>query len=78
MFKCKSLGLSTKRRLYEGVVVPMALYGAEAWSMGAVERKRLNVMEMKCLRSMCGVTQMDRMRNEEVQRRREVVKELAE
>ncbi len=56
VFKCKSLGMSAKRRLYEGVVVPTALYGSETWNMGAVERKRLNVMEMRCLRSMCGVT----------------------
>ncbi len=68
--------MSTKRRLYEGIVVPMALYGAETWNMGAAERKRLNVMKMRCLRSMCGVTQMDRVRNEEVRRRTEVVKRV--
>ncbi len=69
VFKCKSLGMSAKRRLYEGVVVPIALYGAETWNMGAAERKRLNVMEMRCLRNMCGVTRMDWVRNEEVRRR---------
>ncbi len=59
-------------------MVPRALYGAETWNMEAAERKRLNVMEMRCLRSMCGVTQMDRVRNEEVRRRTGVVKKLAE
>ncbi len=78
MFKCKSLGISAKRRLYEGVVVPTALYGTETWNMGAAERKRLNVMEMRWLRSVCGVTRMDRVRNEEVRRSIMVVKELAE
>ena len=39
---------------------------------------RLNVTEMRCLRSMCGVTRMDRVRNEEVRRRTGVVKGLAE
>ena len=33
------------------------------------EKKRLNVMEMKCLRSMCGVTVGNRIRNEEIRRR---------
>ncbi len=56
MFKCKSLGMSAKRRLYKGVVVLTALYGAETWNMGAAERKKLNVMEMRCLRNMCGIT----------------------
>ncbi len=76
--KCKSLGMSAKRRLYEGAVVPTALYGAQTWNMGAAERKRLNVMWMRCLKSMCGITRMDRMRNKEVQRRTGVVKELDE
>ncbi len=78
VFKCKSLGMSAKRRLYEGVVVPTALNGAETWNMGAAERKRLNVMEIRCLRSMCGVTRMDRVRNEELRRRPGDEKEVAE
>ena len=32
-------------------------------------RGKLNVAEMKCLRSMCGVTRMDRVRNELVRER---------
>ena len=34
--------------LYEGVIVPMALYGAEAWGMRSAERRKGNVLEMKC------------------------------
>ncbi len=56
MFTCKSLGMSAKRRLYEGVVLPTVLYGAETWNRGAVEKRRVNVMERGCLRSMYGVT----------------------
>ena len=38
--------------LYEGVIiVPTALYGAEAWGMRSAERRKVNVLEMKCLRS---------------------------
>ncbi len=38
-----------RRMLYEGIVVLTALYGAETWYMGAAERRRLNVMELRCL-----------------------------
>ena len=38
--------------LYEGVIVPTALYGAEAWGMRSAERRKVNVLEMKCLRSL--------------------------
>ncbi len=58
-------------------MVPNALYGAETWNIAAAER-RFNVMEIRCLRSMCGVTQMDQVRDEEVHRRTVFVKELAE
>ena len=43
-----------------------ALYGAEAWSMRSAERRKVNVLEMKYLRSLIGVSRMDRVRNEEV------------
>ncbi len=55
VFKCRSHGMNENRRLHEGGVVPTAMYKAEIWNMGAAER-RLNVMEMRCLRNMCGVT----------------------
>ena len=33
------------------------------------ERRKENVLEMKCLRSLVGVAQLDRVRNEKVRRR---------
>ena len=37
----------------------------------------MNVLEMKCLRSLVGVSQMERVRNEEVRRRAGIERELA-
>ncbi len=54
------------------------LYGAETWNMGAAGRRRFNVIEMRCLRSMCGVTRMDWVKNDEVRRRMGFVRELAD
>ena len=51
--------MNVKRRFYEGIAVLTTLYGAEIWSMAVAEKKKLNVMEMRCLKSMCGVTCMD-------------------
>ena len=56
---------------YEGVIVPTAVYGAEAWGMRSAERWKVNILEMKCLRSLVGVSRMDRVRIEEVRRRDE-------
>ena len=47
----------------------MTLYEAEARGVRSAERMEVNVLEMKCLRSLAGVSRMDRVRNEEVRRR---------
>ena len=73
----RGLGIKTKKCLYEGVIVPMALYGAEALGMRNAERRKVNVLEMKCLRSLVGVSRMDRVRNDEVRRRAGIERELA-
>ncbi len=62
----------------EGVVVPTALYGTETSKVRESERNRLDVFEMRCLRSMVGVTKMDRVRNEEVRRLAGRVRKMSE
>ena len=37
----------------------------------------MNVLEMKCMRSLVGVSRMDRVRNEEVRNRAGIERELA-
>ena len=37
--------------------------------MRSAERRKVCVLEIKCLRSLVGVSRMDRVRNEEVHRR---------
>ena len=55
----------------------MSLCGAEAWGLRSAERRKVNVLKMKCLRSLVGVSRMDRVRNEEVRRRAGIERELA-
>ena len=73
----RGLGIKAKKCLHEGVIVKTALYGAEAWGMRSAEGKRVNVLEMKCLRSLVSVSLMDRIRNEEVGRRTGIEREIA-
>ena len=44
--------------------------------MRSAEKRKVNVLEMKCLRSLVGVSRMDRVRNEEVRRRAGIEMEL--
>ena len=54
----RGFGIKGKKCLYEGVIVLTALYGAEAFDMRSPERRKVNVLEMKCLRSLVGVSRM--------------------
>ena len=69
VMKNKGLGMNVKKVFYEKVVVPTVMYGSEAWGMKVTEIQKLNVFEMKCLRSMTGVSCLNRVRNEVVRAR---------
>ena len=56
MLRNRGLGLNAKNYLYEQVIVQIALYGAKAWGMRSAKRRKVNVLEMKCLRSLVGVS----------------------
>ena len=42
--------------VYTRVIVPTALYSKDAWDMRSDERRKVNDHEMKCLRSLVGVS----------------------
>ena len=44
--------------------------------MRSAERRKVNVLEIKCLRSLIGVSRMNIVRNEEVRRRAGIEMEL--
>ena len=61
----------------EPVIVPTELYGAGAWGMRNAERRKVNDLEMKCLRSLLGVSRIDTIWDEEVRRKAGIERELA-
>ena len=50
VFTCRAMVMNVNRKLYEGLVVYTACYGAETWSMTVAEKKILTVMEVRCLK----------------------------
>ena len=72
----RGFGINAKKCLYERVIVPTVLYGAEAWRVRNAEKRKVNVLE-NCLRCLVGVSRMDRVRNVKVHRRAGIERELA-
>ena len=42
------------------------MYGAETWALTKAQGNKLEVSEMRTLRRMCGVSKLDKIRNERI------------
>ncbi|VDP22803.1 unnamed protein product [Heligmosomoides polygyrus] len=59
-------GVTLKGKLYRTVVRPALLYGSECSALHKAQERQLHAAEMRMLRSACGWTRRDRVRNEDV------------
>ena len=56
----RDLSYHIKLRLYSSLIVPIAIYASETWTLKAEDTRRLLVFENDCLRTMVGKTRKDR------------------
>ena len=56
--------LKLKLRLYWAFILPIATYVSETWAITVNNKNKLLVFEMQCLRSILGVSRLNRIRNE--------------
>ena len=61
-----TLDLELRKKLVKCYVWSIALYGAETWTLRAVDQKHLESLEMWCWRRMENVSWTDHVRNEDV------------
>jgi hypothetical protein len=68
----KKIRIDIRRRLYQAIVVNIALWGCESWALREADRSKLEAFHHGCLRRMCGLTMWDvaekRITNEHVRR----------
>ena len=62
----KKISARVKGKVYKTVVRPAMMYGGETWPIKKAQGQRLDVAEMRMLRWMCGITMMDKIRNERI------------
>jgi hypothetical protein len=63
------LTFATKIRLYNTFVLPVLMYGSEAWTMTASDSAKLDACDQSCLRKICGVHWSQHVTNAEIRRR---------
>ncbi len=52
----KKIRMDIRRRLYEAIVVNIALWGSESWALKEENRAKLESFHHSCLRRICGWT----------------------
>ena len=69
VWKKRHMSRETKVGMYEEIIDPSLLYGCGVWPLKVRERKRMEAVEMNCLRNICGLRRTDRVPNVEIRRR---------
>ena len=64
IWKSKEISFSSKFKLYKSLVLSIALYGCESWTLSAELEQRIQTFEMKCLRRLLGISWQERKTNE--------------
>ena len=63
------LSKNTKLKFVNATMIPMLMYGCEAWSLSKKLQSRVQATQMRVLRRIEGVNKVDRVRNEVIRER---------
>ena len=66
VFCDRIMKVKIKGKVYRTVVRPALMYGAETWALKKAQESKLEVADMRMLRWLCGVTNLDKIRNERI------------
>jgi len=66
LWKDHDISLGTKISVYTAVVVKTLIHGCETWAPYKKQISHLDAFHMRCLRSICGLSWKDRVRNSDI------------
>ena len=62
----RKISIQAKVGMVESIVDPMLLYGSELWTLGVVSWRKVEALEMDCLRGVCGLRRLDKIPNKDI------------
>ena len=63
VFKNKNISINTKVSIYKITVLPILLYASETWTLTTAQLLQVEAFHMKCLRSICNISLIDKHTN---------------
>ena len=66
LLTAKNIKLATRKKFLKTFVWNVGLYGCETWTIGKVERRKLESFEQWCYRKILKIKWVDRVKNEKV------------
>ena len=74
----QDISRSLKVRIYKALILPIAIYGTESWTLRQTGTRKLESFEMRCLQVVLGVHLLDRVKNEEIRQRLNIPNTICE
>lgn len=68
IWRSASISIKTKVKVYETIVIPVFLYGAECWRLRKNDERKILSTEMGWLRRIMGVSRLQHIRNDEIRK----------
>ena len=66
IWKDRNISLRSKVKLLHALIISIFLYACESWTLTAELQRRIQAVEMRCLRRLLGISYKDHITNEEV------------
>ena len=74
----QNISRTIKVRIYKALILPIATYGSESWTLRKMDKNKLEVFVMRCLRTIAGVKLCDRVRNVDIRRELHIDKTITQ
>ena len=69
IWRDRNITFGAKVKLQRALVIPIMVYACEAWTLNTDQQRRIQAVEMRCLRRLLGISYKDRITKNEVRGR---------